>query len=72
MKKKLCDMSRADICDTCEKYSNGFMGDCDKSCPFYDKIGFSVHKGKEFTHCKTSIEYLKKHPNEEIELEGEK
>ena len=68
MKKKLCAISSMEIVDTCEKNSNSFMGDCDKKCPFYDEIGLLVFKGKDITHCKAHTEYMKKRPNEEIEL----
>lgn len=67
MIKQLKDMTRYDIGNTCRYFSNNFMGDCSRNCPFYMEIPEQIGRTK-ITHCKTTYKYIKKYPNEEIEL----
>lgn len=71
MEKQLKDLTKADICDTCAKYSNNFMGDCEKTCPYYMEHGFSYRLNKRIhtTTCKTDWNYRKKFPNETVILD---
>lgn len=70
MKKKLSDLTREDICGTCDKYSVHYTVDCNTACPFYIGNGWCYrHKRKiEITNCKTNYNYIKRHPNEEVEF----
>lgn len=71
MVKKLKDLTKNDICNTCAKYSNNFMSDCDKNCPFYMEHGFSYRFKREIhtTTCKTDYKYITKYPDETVNLD---
>lgn len=56
MKKKLKDLTAKEIYTTCDKHNAG--NKCSRDCPFF--LTERIHK------CTTS--YMKKNPNEEIEI----
>ena len=68
MKKKLCELTKEDIGFTCARNSNNFMGACNKNCPFYIETIIKIKR--HIVNCKTDSDYIKKFPNEEIDLEG--
>lgn len=70
MKKKLSELTKEDICETCEKYSNNFTGECPTVCPFYmsEMWGYQENYKRTETHCKTNHHYIKHHPNEEVKF----